>query len=438
MKTRSCLCLATIVLLAAFPAWGQAEEELKERIKKLEEKLEQISGQVEQSELEKLVQEAEAESKAPDEEVRPEEREFLWGALALQKLNPEISISGDIVAGIVIDEKKFYAGDGERGGMPLREVSLTAQHVLDPYSMFKGAINFTPWPDEGVDVEEFYITWFGLVPSLSFTIGRFRHNFGILNRWHEHDLDQVNYPLAMNLVLGEDGLNQTGVSIKWFMPPLWAHANELTLEITDGESETLFAGEFFTVPTAMLHLKNYYDLSESTYLEFGLTGMFGFNNRRGYLANEGDTMLTDDPWRQTIAAGANLTIYWSPPQRAKYRSFTWRTEFYYVNMELPTDEKQDSWGFYSYIDYQLNARWFCGVRYDMALPTIRGGNDDLAWDVVPYITFWQSEFVYLRLEYSHGEEIPYFTPDGLLARRTDNRVLLQIDFAAGPHKHEKY
>ena len=43
-----------------------------------------------------------AESKAPEEEARPEEREFLWGALALQKLNPEISISGDIVAGIII------------------------------------------------------------------------------------------------------------------------------------------------------------------------------------------------------------------------------------------------------------------------------------------------------------------------------------------------
>jgi hypothetical protein len=351
----------------------------------------------------------------------------------------------------VIDGTKFYGGEGDRSGMPLREVSITAQHVLDPYSMFKGAINFTPWPDPEVDVEEFYITWFGIVPSLSFTIGRFRHNFGILNRWHEHDLDQVNYPLAMNLVLGTDGLNQTGVSIKWFLPPLWAHANELTLEITDGENATLFAGKFMTVPTAMLHLKNYYDLSESTYLELGLTGMFGFNNQRGYPyphppypPGEGPTELKDDDWRKTIAAGADLTIYWSPLKQAKYHSFTWRSEFYYVNKEMPAGSPEDvqhSWGFYSYIDYQLSTRFFCGVRYDLAKPTVRD-NDDLAWDVVPYITFWQSEFVYVRLEYSHGEEIPYFEPDGTLygtlARRVDNRVLLQIDFAAGPHKHEKY
>ena len=49
----------------------------------------------------------------------------------------------------------------------------------------------------------------------------------------------------------------------------------------------------------MLHLKNYYDLTESTYLELGLTGMFGFNNQRGY---EDDTVdpavLADEPWRR--------------------------------------------------------------------------------------------------------------------------------------------
>ena len=64
----------------------------------------------------------------------------------------------------------------------------------------------------------------------------------------------------------------------------------------------------------------------------------------------------------------------------------------------------------------------------MAMPTVRA-NDEVAWDVVPYLTAWQSEFVYVRLEYVHGQRIPYQTPDGGLGRRTDNRVLLQIDFA---------
>jgi hypothetical protein len=77
------------------------------------------------------------------------------------------------------------------------------------------------------------------------------------------------------------------------------------------------------------------------------------------------------------------------------------------------------------------------VRGDIAVPTIRT-RDEIAWDVVPYITLWQSEFVYLRLEYRHGQQLPYERPDGSLGLRTDNRVVIQVDWAAGPHKHERY
>jgi hypothetical protein len=248
-------------------------------------------------------------------------------------------------------------------------------------------------------------------------------------------------------VIGDEGLNQTGFILKWFMPPLIAHANELTLEVTNAENETLFAGEFFSIPAALLHLKNYYDLSTSTYLELGLSGMWGMNNKLGYI-NEYDH-LADESWRQTWVAGADLTIFWSPPERAKYRSFTWRTEGYFVDKETTSiiedvasgwaeeDGKRISWGAYSYLQFQLSPRWYLGVRGDVALPTRRVENK-IAWDVVPYVTFWQSEFVYLRLEYQHGARIPHAHGDHEMETRTDDRILLQVDFAAGPHKHEKY
>ena len=425
------------------PAAARELKELKDRVRRLEKTLKKVTEELQESELEKIVKEAEAEAKAPEEEGKPEQRTFLWGALALQKLNPEITFSADFLAQLIIDGDRFYAGRDDRSSMPIREVGLMFQHVLDPYSMFKAAFHFAPWPHAHLHVEEVYITWFGLIKSLSLSVGRFRQNFGVLNRWHEHDLDQTMHPLAMRLVLGDEGLNQSGVSIKWFMPPLVAHANELTLEITDGENETLFAGEHFSVPCVMAHLKNYYDLTENTYLELGLSGMFGVNNRRGYVDPSSPATLADEPWRQTWVFGADLTIHWSPLQQAKYRSFTWRTEYYYVNKETPddlTDEVRQSWGIYTYVDYQLGTRWFCGLRFDGALPTIRRptGDADVAWDLVPYLTFWQSEFVYLRLEYQHGQQLPRTLEDGSLTRRTDNRLLLQIDFAAGPHKHEKY
>jgi hypothetical protein len=135
-----------------------------------------------------------------------------------------------------------------------------------------------------------------------------------------------------------------------------------------------------------------------------------------------------------------LTLYWSPVDRAKYSSFTWRSELYAAEKELPDGHTRDfshSLGAYSYVQYQLSERWFAGLRGDVVRPVVRDSGK-LAWDLVPYLTFWQSEFVYLRLEGQHAEHLPYDMPSGELGRRTDNRLLLQIDFAAGPHKHEKY
>ncbi len=418
---------------------GQRTQELEKRLEELEQRLEELSASSERAEIERMVQEAETEAAAAEAEARPEEREFLEGSRALQKLNPELTFSADFVAGLVIDGSRFYATESDRSRMAPRAVGLHFQHMLDPFSMFKSAFHISP--EHGIDVEEVYVSWTGLVPSTTLTVGRFRQGFGVLNRWHEHDLDQSQHPLAARLVLGDEGLVGNGVGLKWLMPRLWAHANELALEIVDGDNELLFSGEHFTRPSALVRLKNYYDLSPDTYLELGLTGMLGFNNRRGLPNDEG--VLVDEPWRETVVAGADLTLFWQPLQRAKYRSFTWRSELYYARKQLPEDgpddldTSSDSWGIYSYIQSQLSPRWYVGLRGDVVLPTERESSR-LAWDVVPYVTFWQSEFVYLRLEYQHGRRIPYLTPSGELDRRTDNRLLLQIDFAAGPHKHEKY
>ncbi len=418
------------------PDPSQEAENLEQRVADLERQLASLSAESEAAEAEDLVRDAEAEASGGGDEAEPDEREFLEGSLALQKLNPELTLCADFVAGLVIDESKFYAGESDRSRMAPRGVGLHFQHVLDPFSMFKSAFHFSP--EHGVGVEEVYVSWTGLLPSTTLTVGRFRQSFGVLNRWHEHDLDQSQHPLAARLVLGDEGLVGDGVDVRWLMPRLWAHANELTLEVVDGDNEILFSGQHFSRPATLLRLKSYYDLSKDTYLDLGLSGMLGYNNRRGLLNDEG--ALVDEPWRRTVVAGADLTILWQPLQRAKYRSFTWRSELYYSSRQLPQDapdRTRSSWGLYSYVQSQLSPRWFVGLRGDVALPTVRESSQ-LAWDLVPYLTFWQSEFVYLRLEYQHGRRLPYLTPSGSLGRRTDNRLLLQIDFAAGPHKHEKY
>ena len=427
----------------------QENSELKTIVTQLGERLAELEQKNADAELQALIDAAEKEAESHADDEKPSERKFLWGALALQKLNPEISISADLMGTLIVDDdRKMYSETGERSGFALREVGLHVQHTLDPYSSFKGAIAFIPGPNPEVAVEEMYITWFGFIPSLSLTVGRFRQNFGVVNRWHAHDLDQTSYPLALRMVTGDEGLSATGVMVKWFMPAMWADANELLIEVTNAENDTLLAGEYFSVPSVVGHLKNYWDINDNTYLELGFSGLWGMNNKRGYFS-EDTRELRNAPWRQTLAGGIDVTLQWTPLQKAKYRSFTWRTEGYVARMERPTDPtllqtgesdtdgERYSFGVYSYFDFKLSEQFFVGIRGDVALPTVRS-KTSYAWDIVPYITFWQSEFVYFRLEYAHEAKVPECYPDGNLFYRTDDRIMLQVNFAAGPHKHEKY
>ena len=52
------------------------------------------------------------------------------------------------------------------------------------------------------------------------------------------------------------------------------------------------------------------------------------------------------------------------------------------------------------------------------------------WQVGPYVTWNQSPFVRYRLEYNHE--------DGHGMEDAEDRIMLQMIFAAGPHKHERY
>jgi hypothetical protein len=76
---------------------------------------------------------------------------------------------------------------------------------------------------------------------------------------------------------------------------------------------------------------------------------------------------------------------------------------------------------------RVSRRWILGARYDyVEAPRGPYGTE---WQISPALTWWQSEFVYVRLEgqrrHTRGE--------GNL-----DRLLLQAVFSMGPHKHETY
>ncbi len=214
------------------------------------------------------------------------------------QLNPEISATGDVRA--------YGTTRGvQRDNFDAREFEVGFQSALDPYSNTK---IFVSLENGSVSVEEGYAYWTGLPGHIRFDIGKFRQQFGELNRWHLHAVPETEYPLALRAYLGEDGLAGTGISLYRAFGGLGTH--EVTAQVTRSASDAeLFGGS--ARPTYLVHLLNFWQLSPSTYMQIGGTGLYGTNPSSSL---------------RTKVGGLEFRLTWRPPQRALYRNFTIRGE----------------------------------------------------------------------------------------------------------------
>ena len=141
---------------------------------------------------------AEAAKEAVPEE-KPEETVFKSASLGLQALNPEISVTGDFLFSSRQDTTSDKSSDFE-----FRTLGVHVESWLDPYTRFKAAI---PVTESETKLGEGYITLYDVADDLNLTLGKFRQQFGVVNRWHKHGLDQVDFPLALRQIFGNGGLN---------------------------------------------------------------------------------------------------------------------------------------------------------------------------------------------------------------------------------------
>jgi hypothetical protein len=302
--------------------------------------------------------------------------------------------------------------------------------------------------DDGVDVEEVYFTRFSAFAGANLDVGRFRQQFGVVNRWHEDALDQVFYPLALQRIFGDEGLNQTGASLDWTLP-MWGQAQqEFVFQVTNGENEALFDGDALGTPSLLFHYKNYRDLSDDAYLEWGLSGLFGWNDE--WDIQSGVNVVTAHDALGTRVFGADLSYLWEPLDRALYKNLEWRSELYVLNRDILALDGSgrdtiNAWGAYSYLQSKVARNLIVGARLDYFKPDSKdyAETTDLSlapiaytaknprrWQIGPYVTWWQSEWVRLRGEYNYGW--------GNGMEPEEHTIWGQATFAIGPHKHERY
>ena len=372
------------------------------------------------------------ESGEPADEIT-----YRSGALGLQALNPEISVTGDFLFSSRQDSTSDHSSD-----FNFRTMGIHVESWLDPYTRFKAAI---PVTEDSASLGEGYITLYNLADDINLTFGKFRQQFGVVNRWHKHGLDQVDFPLALRQVFGNGGLNQSGVSIDWIMPTVGESSQQLTLQVTDGSNDRLFGENTHNRPSLLAHYKNYRDLSKDTYLEYGLSGLLGWNDEWTVSG------AAQDSRKMTTVLGADLSVLWEPTDRMRYRNIEWRSEAYLLDKRLlaPDGSGEDNlnaWGLYSYLQSKISRTVDIGIRADYFRPDSKDyanisdslslsplavtGDNPYMWQIGPYITWWQSPFVKFRLEYNHAEGSGIDVPRDV--------IWLQAIFAAGPHKHERY
>ncbi len=333
--------------------------------------------------------------------------------------NPDMAVIGDFLGAVGTNKvRPDPFGPGTHpNALELHESEAAFQAVVDPYARADFFISFG---EQGVSVEEGFITLTSLPGGLLTKVGKMRAAFGKVNSLHNHVLPWADRPLVIgNLVGGEDGINDAGVSVARLIPNPWAFL-EATGQVFRGDSgidpngnplyQTTRRGELSYVG----HLRGYKDISDNANIDLGFSYSRGHNGlSNGNVTNPGSLV--------TQLYGVDATYRWKPLQRSIYHSFVGRTEWIWSRRDQPAGLESGS-GMYVSGDYQFARRWFAGARYDRSNRPDNAAALDTGGSLV--LTYWPSEFSQVRSQYRRTNYA--LAPSA-------NELLFQFQFSIGAH-----
>jgi len=319
---------------------------------------------------------------------------------------PDISVIGDFQASYKNNVKRnFDAG--------INEAELSLQSVVDPYARADFFITVGRDPATGkfsVDLEEGYLTTLSLPAHLQLKVGKFKSAMGRISPVHSHALPFISLPDAYASYFGE-GINDEGISLSWLVPnPLFYQ--EVVLQITDGPIDNpSFSRSVGNTYFELAHLKNFFDLSANATLELGFSGMTG--------ANFFDL--------RTNIGAMDLTYKWKPVQFNTYRSFTWQSETYFSNANISKDKAVNSFGMYSFINFQFSKRLFFTGMYSYSNKPFSASTVENSYSAT--VGWYATEFQKLEIE---GKT----TSSNV--EKEQNQILLRWIFVIGTHGAHQY
>ncbi|MBS1983666.1 MAG: hypothetical protein JST16_05790 [Bdellovibrionales bacterium] len=323
--------------------------------------------------------------------------------------NPDASVN------ILTLYKNSTSGRSTDNGFALQEAEMQFTSDVDPY--FRASALFSVARDNGewgIDPEEVFAETTSL-PYVTLKAGRFKTALGKHNQLHTHAFPFIDAPLINQLLLGEEGIKDEGLSAAVLLPLPWF--SEVTVQESSGHADVFNSPNRDALATTA-RLKNLWDLSDSTTLEFGLS------------MADGENQLL----RRTDIFGGDLTLKYRPTVGGKYFAVIWGSEFLFSsrrglsNDAASLEELQNLSGITSHLQVNFAERWWAQTRFDYAGfgSHANVGSEHRETLLLGYVP---SEFSGLRLQYDHLRTS---------ASTTEHTVALQLNISIGAHPAHAY
>lgn len=299
---------------------------------------------------------------------------------------------------------------GYRNGFALEEAELQFSSDVDPY--FRAVGLFAIREDAGwkIKPEEVYGETLGL-SLLTIKFGKFKALVNKHNLLHSHAFPFVDEPVVNTKVMGEGGLNETGVSVAVLVPTNWFM--ELTLQVLNGDSTQLFGSPSPNDNGGVAYLDNLFDLSDDLTLQLGGSFTQGQNTTDGI----------------TRIGGGDLSVKWKPVASDSIRTLKWANNFLYADLDQNPSPKAIKQGFASYLQWQGGLRWWLQARTEYYTRQDLNPFTEIIRKNSALYAFTPSEFSAIRFQVDQIENS---------TQPIDRRFVVQFNLSIGAHPAHQY
>ena len=389
----------------------------------------------------------------------------------------ELELPGLVHGGGHNHEGHSHTSLAGEDGFNLNYAELTIGASVDKYFDLKGVFHLT---EDDFEIEEAFATTRSLPYHLQFKVGKFKSDFGYLNKQHHHNYNFSDMPLVYSAILGDHGLTEQGFQLQYVVPS--EQYIMVGIEAFKGENERSFGNEGFTVGGDRHdhheHEEEHGDHDEHE--EEGHEEEHG-DHEEGHLTSIDDTDFPSlwvayaktsfDIGKGTLLAGVSMaqgdsrmnhledesshayegenTLYGVDLTYKHYfaadHAVTWQSEYMYREMDGTVYSQKADWkgmsmkkehaGYYTELVYQYDSNYRAGLRYsainqnDVTVNGNAAARPDDMYVASAMLEYNPTEFSRIRLQYNHNSSL--YDEEG--QKNNKNEIIVQFNYAIGAH-----